>query len=165
MARKLSVHAADHSTFPANLSEAGIRDENATTYDYSLTDEGRGYCATGTVGTVSYHVRHNNTVPQEGGCPGHAQGGREAVVNLLFNPGAEGTTGWSTNNSVVITRAWDSTVARTGDQSVVQQTAPDNYGNILSLYAIGGQGGSNGTSPNWVWNGAAHNSTSAGPVL
>jgi prepilin-type N-terminal cleavage/methylation domain-containing protein len=132
--KKLELYMVDNGSYPmtGNLASAGISDGNVT---YQYTSDGASYCITATSGSISYKA--TNTEPAtSGGCPGHGQGGVAAITNLATNPGAEVTGGWASNNNSVYPAARDTTVKRSGNQSVRgHHTATNTL--LMSLYAAG----------------------------
>lgn len=94
--KKLEVYKIDNSGYPTtgNLAAAGVS-EGTVTYQY--TSNSTDYCVTATVTNVSYYVNSSaQASPAEGGCPGHGQGGVDAITNLSYNPsGFSSWSGWS----------------------------------------------------------------------
>lgn len=138
-AKKLTVYQLDNGSYPTDLATAGINGGTGTTFQYSYDNSvsPATYCVTGTYGTVSYNVSSTNTNPVSGGCPGHGVGGVSAITNLATNPSAESSIGWNSNNSAVVPRTFDTSMRRTGSQSV-QSTNVSSGTSLTSIYAVGG---------------------------
>lgn len=137
--KKVTLYQLDNGTYPADLATAGVTAGTGTTFQYSYDNAASPatYCITGTYGTISYTVSSTNTSPVSGGCPGHGVGGVSAITNLATNPSAETSIGWYSNNSSTLPRTFDTSMHRTGSQSV-QSTNVSSGTSLMSLYAVGG---------------------------
>ena len=97
--KKIKLWQVDNpDTTPVALSDAEFTAPSNTNVQYSRTNNNQDYCITATQGTTSYYLNSTTqTAPIKGGCPGHGQGGVQAITNLVTNPSFEGgtTTGWS----------------------------------------------------------------------
>lgn len=91
-AKKVAVYAVTNADdYPASLADAGVTDNNSTTFQYSVNNgvSPKTYCITASVSEVSYFMSNTQQSPQSSGCPGHGQGGVAAVTNLATNPSFE----------------------------------------------------------------------------
>ncbi|MDN5275445.1 MAG: hypothetical protein JWN33_94 [Candidatus Saccharibacteria bacterium] len=91
-ARKIAAFQVDNSdAYPTTLSDVGVTDGSAVTYQYSVnnTSSPRTYCITATATTISYFVNSASSTPQAGACPGHGLNGVSAITNLATNPSFE----------------------------------------------------------------------------
>lgn len=78
---------------PPNLSEVGVTNTDSITYQYSPSNNDQDYCITATQGNTSYYLNSTTQqAPTKGGCPGHGQGGVQAITNLAVNPSFENNT-------------------------------------------------------------------------
>jgi len=97
LATKLETTYVQDGAYPSALSDIGIRTTDTTSYQYtsSPTTNPPSWCSTVTVGSTSYYVSNTTATPTKGGCPGHGQGGVEAITNLVKNPSfSVNTSGW-----------------------------------------------------------------------
>lgn len=77
---------------PPNLSEVGVTNTDSITYQYSPSNNDQDYCITATQGNTSYYLNSTTQqAPTKGGCPGHGQGGVQAVTNQFIDPDAKGS--------------------------------------------------------------------------
>lgn len=135
---KVELAYTESGTYPSDLSSLGFSNSGNTTYQYSTS--ANSWCTTVSVGSASYYVSNTATSPVSGGCPGHGQGGVDAITNLAKNPGAEGGTGWINNGSNP-TGTWSTTVKRSGSRSKESHNTVGGNTGLLSLYAVGGNDG------------------------
>lgn len=137
--KKLLAYQIDNSAYPADLATVGIGSSGGTTFQYSYNNAAspQTYCITGTNGNISYKVTESTSTPASGGCPGHGVGGVAAITNLATNPSVESSVGWYSNNSSTVPRTYDTSMYRTGAQSV-QSTNVSAGTSLLSIYAAGG---------------------------
>lgn len=136
---KAKLYQVNNGSYPDSMASLDLGGPDESKIQYEKTDE--GFCVTTIIGKSSAFTTQSS-IPGAGGCPGHAQSGRPAIINLALNPSAEKfDKGWYSNNSADYPRIFDSSKARTGNYSV--SSAHKNVSNsLLSLYAIGAQEGS-----------------------
>ena len=76
---QLGSDNAINGSYPASASAAnsglGLKASPGTTWQYTYTSTGNGYCITGTNNSVSYFTSAANPTPQAGACPGNINGG------------------------------------------------------------------------------------------
>lgn len=90
--KKVALYAIQNSeAFPDTLSDAGVTDQNGTTYQYRTYNGGQNYCITATTNSTSYYIDNaaHNT-PTAGACAGHGAAGQTVVTDLATNPSVEG---------------------------------------------------------------------------
>ena len=95
--KKIKLWQVDNpDTAPASLSDADITTPPNVTFQYSRASNNQDYCITATQDKTSYYLNSiTQTTPTSGGCPGHGQGGQQAITNLVVNPSAESDiSGW-----------------------------------------------------------------------
>lgn len=143
----IASHAQDGS-YPSLYAPA------YTATEFQVSSDSTGFCITATRDTVSYKVTEV-TMPAEGGCPGHAQGGKPALTNLAPNPSAETNLGWHSNNGAVFPRSFDTSTARSGSQSIVAYNLSDGTA-LLSLYGAGALNGNGFPITGGTYTGSAY---------
>ncbi len=119
---------------PPNLSEVGVTNTDSITYQYSPSNNDQDYCITATQGNTSYYLNSTTQqAPTKGGCPGHGQGGVQAITNLVTNPSFEGgTSGYSSSgqSSIAIDNSWKSSGISSLRVTPTSTTNPDSYVSI-----------------------------------
>lgn len=103
--KKLEVSRITNSgTPPADLAQAGLTNDQGTTYQYTVL--GNGYCLTATQNNKMAFTARNYTYggttlnqanAAQGACPGHSSTGAGTIIrNLATNPSFENDlSGWS----------------------------------------------------------------------
>ncbi len=88
--KKLATYIVDNTTYPTDLTTAGITNTTDVTYQYTYnnTTTPKTFCITATSGTVSYQITQDSS-PTAGGCAGHGVGGVAPITNLALNPSIE----------------------------------------------------------------------------
>lgn len=130
--KKVGTYMIDNNeTYPTYIAEAGIKDGNGTTYQYTgnNTTSPAGYCVTATyTDSVVFHAAQTFTpfgssaspittaTPESGPCPDHIAKGT-TITNYVPNSSAgTGIIGYSGPNSTAI--AHDTAVGYSGASSV-----------------------------------------------
>ena len=105
---------------PPNLSEVGVTNTDSITYQYSPSNNDQDYCITATQGNTSYYLNSTTQqAPTKGGCPGHGQGGVQAITNLVKNPSFETDTfSWVSYYSAPLSRVTAGCYTGSGYMSV-----------------------------------------------
>ena len=135
---KAKLYQVNNGSYPDSMASLDLGGPDESKIQYEKTDE--GFCVTTIIGKSSAFTTQSS-IPGAGGCPGHAQSGRPAIVNLAFTPSAEDVNrGWHSNNSSVYPREFDNSRVRTGNYSVSSYNV-DGATTLLSLYAVGGNDG------------------------
>lgn len=119
--KKLTLYQVDYpGQYPvaagtdgiANLAPLGIINTNGVSYQYSSATG--TYCLTATTGSTSYKLSNTSSIPTQGGCSGHGQGGVAAITNIATNPrGQSSGNGWfrplvGTDMTVASNISWNS---------------------------------------------------------
>lgn len=92
VAQKIAIWQVDNPGLsPTSLNDIGVANTDSLSYQYTQLDNGTNYCVTATQNKTSYFLNSTNqTTPTKGGCPGHGQGGVQAITNQFTNPQFEG---------------------------------------------------------------------------
>ena len=100
-ARKVALWQVENpNSAPASLAAAGYTPSGSTTQQYT-PGSGSNWCATLTVGNISYFVSHAAPTPASGACVGHSLNGVPPIVNLVDNPSLESNaSGWMLHSSL-----------------------------------------------------------------
>lgn len=90
-AKKIKLWQVDNpDTTPAALDDAEVITPPNVTFQYTRINNDQDYCITATQGNTSYYLNSTTQAnPTKGGCPGHGQGGAQAITNLVLNPSVE----------------------------------------------------------------------------
>lgn len=108
--KKVALYAIQNSeAFPAALSDAGVSDQNGTSYQYRTYNSGQNYCITATSNSVSYYIDNAaHGTPTAGVCAGHVAAGQTVVTNLVTNPSLEiDASGYSSSGGAIFSRSTD----------------------------------------------------------
>ena len=136
IASQLTKYKAENGAYPASLDELEDQDTIESTYQYDYDAIAGTYCVTASVDGASAYIKNVMSTPKEGGCPGHGVNGLPPVTNIAINPGAEADLGWFSINNTTHPRVIDTTVRRTGAQSI--RTAPQSASTLLlPIYSSG----------------------------
>lgn len=138
-ATTIASHQVKKGAYPETLAEAGIPSQDLQ-YVVSNTSSPATFCVTATSGSSSYFVSESQPTPLSGGCPGHGVGGIAAITNIAPNPSAESNLGWPSNNGSVYPRTFDTTVVRSGSQSIESHNVSSSTA-LMSLYGVGALNG------------------------
>lgn len=136
--KQLDLYKIDNGSYPTtgNLAVAGVPDSGGI---LQYTSDGSSFCITATSGNISYKASNTDN-PAPGGCAGHGQGGMAAVTNMAVNPSAETAGGWISNSGANYPATRDTSVKRSGSQSVESHNVADST-LMMSLYAAGAVNG------------------------
>ena len=169
LATKLETTYIQEGSYPAALSDIGIRTTDTTSYQYtsSNTTTPSSWCSTVTVGSTSYYVSSTTSTPTKGGCPGHGQGGVEAITNYFRNPLGASTSGFNaaTVAGQVSTLSTNSTGGPTGGSFIrkAYTASTTAFGSGADIFMNGGStwsgvsaGGVVAASPGQVFSGSAY---------
>lgn len=145
----------NNDTFPPSLSQVGLADSGAVSYQYTVDNSTtpKGYCVTVTANGTQYRLGKdftytsgtsetiNEAGPTSGACPGHTGGQTVTITNLQPNPGIEvNTTSFNVPNGSSIAR--DTSRQHSGAASL-RVTMPTGWigGNVglttISSQAVG----------------------------
>lgn len=175
VSKKLAIYQATNSSYPAQLSDAGIMDSSGTTFQYSV-DNGATpatYCVTATTGSTSYYINNtDHTSPTSGGCPGDGVGGVAAITNLITNPSAgsaPGTMQTGLSGGTGTTVAVVSGLPFTGGNGfkITPNGSNDsqlNFGDNGSSFRLGLQAGHTYTVSGYIYLSATQTSTNLRPT-
>ena len=136
----LNKYKAENGAYPASLDLLSSTPKAESTFQYTYDAVNNTYCVTASVKGASAYVVSGNSVAKDGGCPGHGVNGEGPVTNIASNPSAEINIGWNSNNGSTYPRVIDTSVKRTGTQSV-RSSGVSAGATLLSMYAPGASSG------------------------
>ncbi|RYZ33766.1 MAG: prepilin-type N-terminal cleavage/methylation domain-containing protein [Sphingobacteriales bacterium] len=141
--KKINVYNSTNGNYPTSISEAGIKDGEDVSYQYTNTSATE-YCLTATSGTMTYYISQASGGVQQGVCSSY---------NLLV---------WNESGSPVISGATtDTSESRSAPASM--RLGPGLVGRMLNGNPYSGTAGQTYTVSLWIktantWNGTNGNS-------
>lgn len=146
IAAQIGKYKADKGSYPTDLSTLPDNRGISSTFQYTYDATAGSYCVTASVKGASAYIKSGSSLTQEGGCPGHGVKGEGPATNYAYNPGAEVNAGWLSNSGTAYPRVLDTSVKRSGAQSIKAAPTATNV-TLLSLYAAGGSTGNGNVPP------------------
>ena len=94
---KVQLYAVTNGeALPNALADAGVSDQNGTSYQYRTYDSGKSFCITATTNSVSYYIDNgSHSTPTAGACAGHGANGGGTITNLAVDPAGTSTSNWT----------------------------------------------------------------------
>ena len=106
MRKILSDAVLKGDVYTSDIASLGLSGANGVKYQYTLSEDGKGFCVTATNNDISAFAAKSfsynggtvldQSTATSGACPGHAAGGGAVITNMIPNPSFEttGYTGW-----------------------------------------------------------------------
>ena len=90
---QLEVARVTEGLYPSDANS--LKSSASTTYEYTVDNSSstKTFCLTATAGTISYFI-NNDSTPQAGACPGHANGGSFTYQLAWTNQTSSGSRNW-----------------------------------------------------------------------
>jgi len=135
----ITAYSVEHAdTYPADITDAGLADDDSTTYQYRVDNSANPptFCLTTTKNSVSYFVSNSASSPAAGACAGHGVNGVAAITNLAINPSAATSLQYWSTNGGQLSVVRDSAESRTGSATTgsVRANASSSVGGSAQLW-------------------------------
>ena len=95
----LNKFRSEEGRYPDDLAALQLTPSDGVSYQYTYDSTNDAYCITASISSASIYAQSGSRKVEDGGCPGHGVNGAGPITNLVINPNAVSTAGFSSSGA------------------------------------------------------------------